>query len=81
MICSSVNLDRFIVRPLPVAGLYSNPDEFPGLRSVSIISNAPLSAPYNLQYDNLNTREYVDACRNWLLLKGNRSFLRLGDAG
>jgi hypothetical protein len=33
MICSSVNLDRFIVRPLRWAGLYSNLEEIQGLRS------------------------------------------------
>jgi hypothetical protein len=33
MICSSVNLDRFIVRPLPVAGLYPFLEAFYGLRS------------------------------------------------
>ena len=33
MICSSVNLDRFIVRPLSGDGLYSNLEEVQGLRS------------------------------------------------
>jgi len=34
MICSSVNLERFIVRLLPEAGLYSNMEEVQGLRSL-----------------------------------------------
>ncbi len=34
MICSSLNRDRFIVRHLPVDGLYSNLEELQGLRSV-----------------------------------------------
>jgi hypothetical protein len=33
MICSSVNLDRFIVRPLQGDGLYPFLEEFAGLRS------------------------------------------------
>jgi len=33
MICSSVNLERFIVRPLPGAGLYPFLEEVQGLRS------------------------------------------------
>jgi hypothetical protein len=33
MICSSVNLDRFIVRLLLGDGLYSNLEEIQGLRS------------------------------------------------
>ena len=35
MICSSVNLDRFIVRPLSGGGLYSNLEEVQGLRSIA----------------------------------------------
>jgi hypothetical protein len=34
IICSSVNLDRLIVRPLSGGGLYSNLEEVSGLRSI-----------------------------------------------
>ena len=36
MICSSVNLERFIVRPLPGAGLYPFLEEVQGLRSFNL---------------------------------------------
>jgi hypothetical protein len=36
MICSSVNLDRFIVLPLSVEGLYPNLEEIQGLRSAAL---------------------------------------------
>jgi hypothetical protein len=39
MICSSLHLDRFIVRPLPAVGLYPNLEELQGLRSECISLN------------------------------------------
>jgi hypothetical protein len=41
MICSSVNLDRFIVRLPLVDGLYSNPEEIQGLRSNRLTVSSP----------------------------------------
>jgi hypothetical protein len=40
MICSSVNLDRFIARLPLVDGLYPNPEEIQGLRSTSATSHS-----------------------------------------
>ena len=51
MICSSVNLDRFIVRP-SVAGLYSNREEVQELRSVLATWQNDRSWRINLIFDN-----------------------------
>lgn len=44
MICSSLNLDRFIVRLPYLDGLYINLEEFQGLRSESLLHSRDLSA-------------------------------------
>jgi hypothetical protein len=45
MISSSVNLDRFIVRPLSAVGLYPNLEEFQGLRSSALDLCLPRTRP------------------------------------
>jgi len=54
MICSSLYLDRFIVRLPYHDGLYTNLEEFQGLRS---------NPPRQLPQPSIGTDEYFSRCR------------------